>query len=498
MRQKSDSCFSTHSNRQGSLWKKGYPSVQFGSQLVVLNGLKIRDGQKKIIQFKFSYVQDKYLVVDQKYISLENIQMKKIILPQSQQESLAFLQFDNNFDNFEIFGSVPLIYEIYNYCKLYTIQENFENNYKIMKLMGKGSFAKVYQVKQMENQEIYAVKMFNKMKMKENDDENQKSLWKEIEILRLMNHKHITKIHEVYEDEKKVYVLVDLLKGGELVSQIEKQVKIYDESLVRKLIYNLLDALIYIKERKVIHRDIKPENLILKDENDITNIVIADFGLADFYQENGEYLFNKCGSLGYVAPEILQDKLYDYKVDIYSLGIVMFLLLTGEAAIKGLSTQEVLKNNTCGKIDYLKLESCDVSQEAKDLCQKMLILNQKQRISAEVAIKHPWFKIDNYDISLNTLQIHKMPQQLKGQKEILFCHTPLWVNKSLRSIEDSPDQLNILTINVKDRTIEEILNSDNFRLDSIVYDLEDDFIDEESIAYRVENHKLLVKQRSLP
>lgn len=114
--------------------------------------------------------------------------------------------------------------------------------------------------------------------------------------------------------------------------------KIYDESLVRKLIYNLLDALIYIKERKVIHRDIKPENLILKDENDITNIVIADFGLADFYQENGEYLFNKCGSLGYVAPEILQDKFYDYKVDIYSLGIVMFLLLTGEAAIKGLST----------------------------------------------------------------------------------------------------------------------------------------------------------------
>ncbi|CAD8070106.1 unnamed protein product [Paramecium sonneborni] len=498
MRQKSDSCFSAHSNRQDCLWKKGYPQIQFGSQLVILNGLKIRDSQKKNIQFKFAYVQDKYLIVDQRYINLENIQMKKFIISQSQFESLAFLQFKNNFDLFEIFGSVPQVSEIQNYCKLHTIQDNFENNYEIMKLIGKGSFAKVFKVKQIENQQIYAVKIFNKMKMKENEDENQQSLWKEIQIMRLMNHKHIIKLREIYEDEIKVYVIVDLLKGGELISKIEKQMKIYDESLVRKLIYNILDALIYIKERKVIHRDIKPENLILKDENDISNIVIADFGLADFYQEKGQYLFKKCGSLGFVAPEILQDKLYDYKVDVYSLGIVMFLLLTGEAAIQGCSTQEVLKNNTYGLIDYKKLESCDISQEAKDLCKKMLILNQNQRISAEVAIQHPWFKIDNYNISNNTLQIHRVQQDLKGQKEFLFCLTPLWVNKSLRSISDSSDQYGALTINVRDRTIEEILNSKNFKSDSAIYDLEDDIIEEETIANRIENHKLLVKQRSLP
>lgn len=101
--------------------------------------------------------------------------------------------------------------------------------------------------------------------------------------MRLMNHKQIIKLYEVYEDKNKIYIVIDLLNGGELISHIEKQIKVYDESLVRKLIYNLLDALVYIHERKIIHRDIKPENLILKDENDISNIVLADFGLADFY-----------------------------------------------------------------------------------------------------------------------------------------------------------------------------------------------------------------------
>ena len=75
---------------------------------------------------------------------------------------------------------------------------------------------------------------------------SQKSLWKEIEIMRLMNHKHIIRLHEVYEDEKKVYLIIDLLKGGELISNFEKKAKAYDEDLVRKLIYNLLDAIILI------------------------------------------------------------------------------------------------------------------------------------------------------------------------------------------------------------------------------------------------------------
>ncbi|CAD8153295.1 unnamed protein product [Paramecium pentaurelia] len=499
MRQKSDSCFSSHTNRLDTLWKKGYPQIQYGSQLVTLNGVKIKDGQKNILQFKFAYLQNKYLVVDQKFVNLENIQMKKVILQQNQQQSMAFLKFNNNFDSFEIIGSVHLVNEIYNYCKLYTIQDNFENYYQIMQLMGRGSFAKVFKIKQIENQKIYAVKIFNKMKMKENEEENQKSLWKEVHIMRQMNHKHIIKLREVYEDNYKVYVVIDLLNGGDLISHIEKQIKVYDESLVRKLVYNLLDALVYIHERKIIHRDIKPENLILKEENDISNIVLADFGLADYYQKDAQYLFKRCGSLGYVAPEILQDKHYDFKVDIYSLGIVMFLLLTGEQAFKGSSTQEVLQNNTYGKIDDYKLESCHVSQDAKNLCRQMLNINSNQRLTAEAAIKHPWFKVDNNNISLHAISINRIPQNLKGQKEFLFSNTPLWVNKSLRSIGDSSENLAAITINVRDKTIQEILDNHNFKLDSTVYDLEDDYVDEqESISIRIENHKLLVKQRSLP
>jgi len=131
------------------------------------------------------------------------------------------------------------------------------------------------------------------------------SLWKEIEIMRLMKNKHIIKLFEVFEDDKKVYLLLDLLEGGDLLSHIFKNNNIYDENLVLKSIHNVLNGLSYIHSQKVIHRDIKPENLILKYKNNIEDIILADFGLADFYSPKGEYLFSRCGSIGYIAPEIL-------------------------------------------------------------------------------------------------------------------------------------------------------------------------------------------------
>ena len=90
--------------------------------------------------------------------------------------------------------------------------------------------------------------------------------------------------------------------------------------------YNLLNSLSYIHTKSVLHRDIKPENIILRSKTNLTDICISDFGLADYYDPAGKYLFQRCGTPGYVAPEVLQDKYYDFKVDAFSAGVIMFIL----------------------------------------------------------------------------------------------------------------------------------------------------------------------------
>jgi len=89
---------------------------------------------------------------------------------------------------------------------------------------------------------------------------------------------------------------------------------------------NLLSALAYINSKNVLHRDLKPENLILRSNHDDYDICIADFGLADFYNPTGNYMFKRCGTPGYVAPEVLADKIYDFKVDSFSAGVIMFIM----------------------------------------------------------------------------------------------------------------------------------------------------------------------------
>ena len=149
--------------------------------------------------------------------------------------------------------------------------------------------------------------------------------------MKRLDHANILKIYEVYETIHSIYLVIDLLEGGELLKRVKESPKLTHKDISR-LMCNLLQALEHIHLKKIMHRDLKPENLLLKDKGNLFDIVIADFGLATRYDISpSEIFFKRCGTPGFVAPEILnykdgQEGFYDEKCDIFSAGSIFYVL----------------------------------------------------------------------------------------------------------------------------------------------------------------------------
>ena len=139
---------------------------------------------------------------------------------------------------------------------------------------------------------------------------------------RQINYPLIPRFYEVYEDDSKVYLIFEYLKGGDLCSLFMK--KKISLSKIAVIISKLLQILVYLERNKILHRDIKLENILLSSNADNTSIKLADFGLGERYDLLQKY--NACGTPGYSAPELIQSKSYDYKVDLFSTGVVLYTL----------------------------------------------------------------------------------------------------------------------------------------------------------------------------
>lgn len=150
---------------------------------------------------------------------------------------------------------------------------------------------------------------------------SQMTLYNEIEILRRCDHPNIIKLYEVFEGKTHIYMVQNYVKGGELYEAIMTRGR-FSEKQAAKILHQILLALDYLHGKGIMHRDLKPENVILKDEE--LNIVVIDFGLASFVSD--DVIYKKCGTPGYIAPEILNDLRYDTKIDIFSAGVIFYIL----------------------------------------------------------------------------------------------------------------------------------------------------------------------------
>jgi len=214
-------------------------------------------------------------------------------------------------------------------------------------------------------------------------------LEREIDIMKKLQHPNIIQLMEVIDSPDTLYLIIEYAGGGELFDAIVNKGQ-YSEADAGKIIKQILEAIQYVHDHGIAHRDLKPENLLLSAEAKEDCIKIADFGLSkDFGQEQ---LQTSCGTPDYVAPEVLLGEPYDMSVDIWSIGVICYVLLCGFPPFYGETQKELFENIMSGTFDFPSPEWDSVSDGAKTFIKKILVVDASKRYTAEQALNDPWLK----------------------------------------------------------------------------------------------------------
>eukprot|EP01060_Flectonema_neradi_P020013 TRINITY_DN27529_c0_g1_i1.p1 TRINITY_DN27529_c0_g1~~TRINITY_DN27529_c0_g1_i1.p1 ORF type:complete len:307 (+),score=60.66 TRINITY_DN27529_c0_g1_i1:37-957(+) len=256
--------------------------------------------------------------------------------------------------------------------------------YELGKTLGAGTFSKVKEGCDVENGTKYAVKIVDKQLLTKGHMEQQ--LKREIAIMKLLDHRNVLKMVDVLQTGKNIYLILDLLTGGDLFDKLE-QAKRFEEDVARKYFQQLISGLYYLHAQGIAHRDLKPENLLLDTNN---TIFIADFGFSRLLN-NQQLLNTVCGTPNYMAPEVLKEKGYDgKKADIWSAGVILYAMLAGY-----LPFDDPNMNVLCDKIEAGEYRmSRKFSPNAADFIKRMLTVDPDKRITLEQMIEHPFFVPD--------------------------------------------------------------------------------------------------------
>lgn len=283
---------------------------------------------------------------------------------------------------------------------------NIEDFYHIGDELGVGAFSSVRVARSKVTGEKYAAKMIDKTELKEEEKE---ALRTEIAVLKLVDHPNIIKLKNVFETRRQISLVMSYVAGGDLLDRMQDRKKL-EESVARSLVKKLLSAISYLHTRGIVHRDLKPENIMCcSDEDD--DIMIGDFGLSKF-AGMASTMSVSCGTLAYMAPEILLGKSYGRGVDMWSIGCIMYLILSGKLPFIS-ADPEVIKEKTIhSEVPFNSHIWRGISAQAKDLIIKLLDKSDKQRYDVNRALDHEWFSVDvmelkeiqnNYAIEVETV-----------------------------------------------------------------------------------------------
>jgi len=216
-------------------------------------------------------------------------------------------------------------------------------------------------------------------------------LQREIDIMKKLSHKNVLQLREVFETTDKICLVTELVSGGELFEKIV-EVGSYTEPDAANLVRQVVEGVAYLHQNGVAHRDLKPENLLVGGANE-DEIKIADFGLSKSFGAGPEgRLETSCGTPDYVAPEVLRGEVYDHSVDLWSVGVITYILLCGFPPFWGESQGELFDKILSVSFDFPDPEWTNVSADAKDFIGHLLVKDPAERFTAKQCLEHPWLK----------------------------------------------------------------------------------------------------------
>ncbi|KAG0173930.1 hypothetical protein DFQ30_006562 [Apophysomyces sp. BC1015] len=302
-----------------------------------------------------------------------------------------------------------------------------ERTYKVTKkTLGVGSFAIVKECVHRATGNSYALKIVLKKAI--------------ADILKQVRHPNIVSMHGLYESSEAVYIVADLASGGELFQQLLDKGS-YTERDASTLVRQMLEGLAYLHERDIVHRDLKPENLLFQSSADNANLMITDFGLSKILKNDNEILTTACGTPGYVAPEVLLRTGHGKPVDLWSIGVITFTLLSGYTPFWGEDQSSLFQSIMSGRYEYDDEYWSNISDSAKSFIDALLTFDPEKRITADDALRHPWIASDRYaGPHTGTNLIPHVRKGLNSRRSFKSVVTAMTILHQWKNMDDSGEK----------------------------------------------------------
>eukprot|EP01063_Lacrimia_lanifica_P012826 TRINITY_DN19538_c0_g1_i1.p1 TRINITY_DN19538_c0_g1~~TRINITY_DN19538_c0_g1_i1.p1 ORF type:complete len:606 (+),score=188.49 TRINITY_DN19538_c0_g1_i1:168-1985(+) len=274
-------------------------------------------------------------------------------------------------------------------------ERSIYNTYDFLEELGKGSYGVVSRVRNIDSGLDFACKHIDKRAA---GSKGLREVFSEVEILSLLRHPSVVRLEEIYEDQNSLWLVMDLVEGGELEHELKKQGGTFRESVTRRIMRHILLAVEYIHGKGIVHRDLKLANMLVSgrfEEGGNCEVKLADFGFSCVVSHEST-LTSFCGTTVFMAPEILLDKPYGKPVDMWALGVICYVMLYGALPFTGTNETDLVNRICAGVFEYRDaLAKAPLSKSCKDFVSRLLLVDSAARMTAQEALHHPWIQQDS-------------------------------------------------------------------------------------------------------